>query len=159
VRPRNSHELRDIERARGSSKALETAHPVQDEQSQVLGEADHFTGLLDILKDAAAAIVTAQERAGMIKQQAAALVAMSKAEVQAAEAASKALERNAHDATETIRSLELRAIAAEERVRALEARLERARQALDHDPSVSKNLIPLRPNLAVKGPQPLFQSC
>jgi len=63
-----------------------------------------------------------------------------------------------HDANETIRTLELRAMTAEDRVRALEARLESARQALDGYPSDSKNLVPLRPNPTIKGPQSLFRT-
>ena len=137
------NELRNLEQASRPSKVPDDPLVLKQRSQPVLQNLSNFPLILD---KAAAAIRAAQSHAETLEQHVAAVIASSNAQVQAAEAASKALERDAKDANERIRALELRAKTAEERVRALEDRLESARRALgcnavDEKPSFRFDLI------------------
>jgi chromosome segregation ATPase len=148
------NELHKLEEARRPSKAPQ--EPLVPRQQSQPAQIQHVN-LSHILNEAAAAISEAQSRAEMLEQHVASVVESSKAQVHAAEAASKALERDVKDANDTIRALEVRAKTAEERVRELQVRLESARRVLHDTPVVPKTLVQRRPNPEVKGPQPVFE--
>src|SRR5690242_11202034 len=101
------NELRDLEEARRPSRAPHEA--LAPERRSELAQRANLGGLKAILNEAAAAISDAEKRAEMLEQQVAAVVQTTNAQVQAAEAASKALERDVDEGNERIRALELRA--------------------------------------------------
>src|SRR3954470_10659597 len=148
------NELHQLEQARRPTEGLDRLHEAGEGYGERRAFGSQLSGLAAALDKAVDAIRSAQAKAEPLEQEHAAVVEDYQARLRAAEAACEARDARAQ---ETIRHLELRATTAEERVRVLEARLESARRALDGTLRGDNPLEPVRPNPAVKGPQPFFK--